>query len=157
MNGLSVSEIKVINQYGILNPKGQKQLESYLDYLTFQQCRDEFSSKLLSNNWFYNHLLGLYHLPETSDNYCEEVLERVGRLRGIYQGVFEQLFEKYSPILNNYSGFDGVLDWIIIGLNNISAAAKVGNSKRTHAEIVDLLETRKALTKGNSNTRVRAM
>jgi len=157
MDGFSASEIKVINQFGILTPNVRKQLESYLDYLTVQQCRGEFSAQLLHNNWFYNHLLGLYRLPETSENYCGEVLERVSRLKGIYQGIYEQVFDKYAVVLSDFSVFNGVLDWIIIGLNNISDAARAGNPKRTYLEIIDLLETHKDLTHSNPKTKVRAM
>ena len=154
MDGFSAAEIKVLNQYAILSPSGRKQLESYLDYLTVQQCRSELSAQLLNNNWFYNHLLGLNRLSGTSEDYCQEVLERVDKLKVYSQGIYEQLFNKYAMVLNDFSVLDGVLDWIVIGLKQIRDAARADNPQRTQLEIIDLLETHKALTQSKVKAKV---
>jgi hypothetical protein len=157
MGGFTLSEMQVINQYVLLTPEARKQLQSYLEFLVVQQCQRELSNQLLHNQWFYNNLLGLQRLSETSDNYCHEVMDRVHRIRSICQGVFEHLFDKYSPVLNSCAVFDGVLDWILIGLNNITEAACSGNSERTRKEIIDLIEVHKTLTRSHPKTRVRAI
>ena len=154
MDGFSTAEIKVLNQYAILSPSGRKQLESYLDYLTVQQCRSELSAQLLNNNWLHNHLLGLDRLSETSEDYCHEVLERVDKLKVYCQGIYEQLFNKYALVLNDFSVLDGVLDWILIGLKQIRDAARAQNPQRTQLEIMDLLETHRALTQSKVKTKV---
>ncbi len=157
MDGFSAAEIKVLNQYAILSPSGRRQLESYLDYLTEQQCRSELSAQLLNNNWLHNQLLGLGRLSEISEDYCHEVLERVDRLKVYCQGIYEQLFNKYAMVLNDFSVLGGVLDWILTGLKQIDDAAHAQNPRRTQLEIMDLLETHRTLTQSKVKSKVLTM
>ncbi|NPV89439.1 MAG: hypothetical protein HPY50_01530 [Firmicutes bacterium] len=152
----SQADIRVLNQLSVLNPESKRELHDYLEFMVARQCRNEFKSQLLNNNWLFNNLLALTNLNDNGENYCEEVLERLRRMKGLCQSVFEQLTEKYGGLLGEIKGYEGIAEGMMNSLLQIQEAAQAGDPKRTKNEILDMFESYKSAGRGN-RPKVRAM
>lgn len=154
---LNRSEIRLLNQFAVLSPESRQELQEYVEFIVARQCRSEFKSQLLYSNWMFNNLMALSNLNENCENYCSEVLERVGRMKNLCQGVFERVMEKYEELLGEIKGYEGVVESVIISLRQIQEAAIEKNPKRTRREILDMLESYKTLAGRGRRPKVRAM
>lgn len=154
---LSRSEIRLLNQIAVLDPGSRRELQEYLEFLVARQCRREFRSQIFYSSWLFNNLLALHNLNENSEGYCPEVLERVRRLKSLCQGVFEQLMEKYSELLGEVKGYEGIAESVLISLKQIEEAARRGDARRTGREIRDMLESCRHFAGRGRQPKVRAM
>lgn len=150
-------EIRFLSQLSVLSPQARREVKSYLEFLVAMQCRYELRSRLLCNSWLYGSLLGLFNLPESSENYCQEVKERVRRLKQMCFAVYEQIAEKYEELLGEIKGYEDVVDSLLLGLRQIEDAARAENVARTRKEIVEMMETYKKLTGACRSSKVRAI
>lgn len=154
---LERSEIRMLSQMSVLGPESKRELQEYLEFLVARQCRNEFKTMLLHSNWLFNNLLALSNLNENCENYCFEVLERVKRMKGLCQGVFEQLIEKYGELLGDIKGYEGVAENVIMSLRQIQDAAVRNDARLTRNEILDMLESHKLMAGRGRRPKVRAM
>jgi len=150
-------EIRILKQLSVLSPQARREVRSYLEFLVAMQCRYELRSRLLCNSWLYGGLLGLLNLPENSESYCEEVKERVKKLKQMCFAAYEQIAEKYTELLGEIKGYEDVVEILLIGLGQIEDAAQAENVSRIQKEIVEMMETYKKLTGACRSSKVRAI
>ena len=91
LGDITINEINLLNQYEVLNANFQKELNDYMRYLLTKQYRREVMAAIFHNKIIINLLHGLLYLIEKDDFDIAIVKKRVGQMKELYYGIFEQV------------------------------------------------------------------
>ncbi|NPV27813.1 MAG: hypothetical protein HPY81_10340 [Firmicutes bacterium] len=153
---LSSLEMQLLNQFSALTSENRREVQRYIQYVLTMQCKSEYVTQVIHNQTLCNHLLGLAHLPE-SENYTEEVIERVRKLRYHCQQMFERIYDKYVGLIKDSLIEHNLVKFTYDALDAIESAAMAGNVPRTQREIYEMVETYKTLLSNTRRRQIRAV
>lgn len=143
----TTNEIELLNAYTILSSTGKRELKDYLRYLLCKQYKKELMTSVFHNQLIHNLLHSLLHLVEKDDFEIEQVEKRSKQVFELYFGIFEQIHNKYSELIDELDSNELVKEFGKNGLENIERAMHSENRVLIRLEIIEFYEGYNKLAK----------
>lgn len=136
----TISEIELLNAYSMLGPNGQKELHDYIRYLLCKQYKREVMVAVFHNQLIQSLLHSLLHLVERDDFDIVQVEKRVDQIRELYFGLFEQVYHKYSEVIEELDSNELVKDFGKNSFDHIKRAIQSEDKALIRMEIIEFYE-----------------
>ena len=147
LGDITLNEVNLLNQYEVLNANYQKELNDYMRYLLSKQYRREVMVAVFNNKIIINLLHGLLYLMEKDDFDVAIVKKRVGQMRQLYYGVFEQVHIRYSEIIEDLDSNELVREFGRISFGTLNQVLEQGDTKMIRFEIINFYHEYNQLSK----------
>ncbi|QGT99561.1 hypothetical protein SYNTR_0968 [Candidatus Syntrophocurvum alkaliphilum] len=140
MGDITAEDIQLLNSYHTLSPTGQKELKDYTRYLLCKQYKREVMHAVFQNQIIHNLIRHLLYIVEREEFDISQVEKRVGQIKEIYYGVFEQVHNKYSELIEDLDSHELVKEFGRNSFFNIKRAIDIKNCHLIRLEVVDFSE-----------------
>ncbi|MEN6350097.1 MAG: hypothetical protein ABFD08_11960 [Syntrophomonas sp.] len=137
---ISVNEVELLNAYQILGPVGQKGLKDYLRYLLYKQYKREVIAAVFHNKLLHNLFHSLLHIVEKDDFDIQHVAKRIRQIKELYYGLFEQVHQRYSEVVEDLDSSEVVREFARTGFENIEKAICGEKITIIRFEIIDFYQ-----------------
>ncbi len=137
LGDITINEINLLNQYEVLNANFQKELNDYMRYLLTKQYRREVMAAIFHNKIIINLLHGLLYLMEKDDFDIAIVKKRVGQMKELYYGIFEQVHLRYSELIEDLDSNELVREFGKNSFETLNQVLEQGDTKMIRFEIIN--------------------
>jgi len=147
LGDITLNEVNLLNQYEVLNANYQKELNDYMRYLLSKQYRREVMIAVFHNKIIINLLHGLLYLMEKDDFDVAIVKKRVGQMKQLYYGVFEQVHIRYSELIEDLDSNEIVREFGKNSFETLNQVLEQGEAEIIRFEIINFYHEYNRLSK----------
>lgn len=137
---ITLNEVELLNAYQILGPASQKGLKDYLRFLLYKQYKREVMVAVFNNKLLHNLFHSLLHIVEKDDFDLPQVEKRVKQIKELYFGLFGQVHQRYSEVVEDLDSSEIVREFARNGFECIDNAINSGNYAMIRFEIIDIYQ-----------------
>lgn len=154
---MTANDIELLNAFTMLSPSAQKELKDYLRYLLCKQYKKELMSSIFHNELINSLVHSLLHSIERDEFNVQQIEKRIIQINEIYFAIFEQVYNKYSEVVEDLDSHELVKEFGKNSLENIQRACCLGDRDLVRLEIIDYCESYNKLAKKKDARRIVAV